>query len=99
MKSDAHTVMVILESRGGKEEDLKKALTKVAELSRREDSCIEYRLYQDKNNPAQFGLYEKWKSKELHQEQFSKQYIVDFAKQAEFLLEKPYQAVFCEEIN
>jgi len=97
--SETHTVMVILESKHGKEEDLRTTLMKVAELSRQEKSCIEYRLYQDKSNPAQFGLYEKWKSKELHQEQFTKPYIIDFAKQAESLLAKPYQAVFGEEIN
>lgn len=97
--NEIHTVMVILESKPDKKDELRAALMKVAELSRLENSCIEYRLYQDKGNPAQFGLYEKWKSKELHQEQFNKPYIVDFAKRAETLLAKPYLAVLGEEIS
>lgn len=96
--NNIHTVLVILESKPGKENELKAALVKVAELSRQEDSCIEYHVCQDKGNSAQFGLFEKWKSKELHQEQFTKPYITDFAKQAENLLAKPFQAVFGEEI-
>ncbi|SCA63575.1 Uncharacterized protein SCG7086_AW_00160 [Chlamydiales bacterium SCGC AG-110-P3] len=97
--SQTHTVMVILESKSGKEDELKEALVRIAECSRQEDSCIEYRLYQDTGTPSQFGLYEKWKSKELHQEQFSKPYIVEFAKQAEALLAKPYLGVFGEEVS
>lgn len=97
--SQLHTVMVILESKIGKEKELRAALVKVAELSLQEDSCIEYHLYQDANNPSLFGLYEKWKSKELHQEQFSKPYILKFAKQAEGLLAKPYLGVFGKEVG
>lgn len=90
---NAHTVMVILETKPGKEEFLKEALSKVADQSRLEDSCLEYRFFQDRENPQLFGLYERWKSKELHQLQFSKPYIVDFAKKTETVFVKPYVAV------
>lgn len=95
----AFTVMVIIESKEGKEEELKTALMKIAKHSRLEESCLEYRLHQDVNSPTQFGLYEKWKSKELHQEQFKKSYIIEFAEMAESLLAKPYQAIFAEEVT
>lgn len=94
----SHTVMVLIEARPGKENELKDSLLKVAELSRQEDSCIEYHLYQDPDNLCQFGLYEKWKSKELHQEQFQKSYIIDFAGKVESLLAKPYQGFFGKEL-
>lgn len=98
-KPNTHTVVVILESKQGKEELLKNALIKVAEKSRCEDSCLEYRFYQDDGNPLRFALHEKWKSKELHQLQFSKPYILDFAKETEGLLEKPFEAVFGKEVT
>lgn len=95
----AHTVIVILEAKQGKENLLKEALSKVAQLSRLEESCIEYHFYQDKENPVRFALYEQWKSKEVHEKQFSKPYIIDFAKQAESWLDKPYDAIFGQEIS
>lgn len=95
----SHTVMVILEAKLGKENELKKSLLKIAELSRQEDSCIEYHLYQDPDNSSQFGLYEQWKSKELHQEQFKKPYIVEFSSKAESLLAKPYHGFFGKELS
>lgn len=94
----SHTVMVIIEAKRGKENELKHSLLKIAKLSRQEDSCIEYHLYQDPDNLSQFGLCEKWKSKELHQKQFKKPYIIEFASQAESLLAKPYQGFFGQEL-
>lgn len=93
-----HTVMVILEAKCGEEERLKNALLKVAKRSRLEDSCLEYRFYQDSENQQRFGLYEQWKSKELHLLQFSKPYIADFVRETEGVLEKPYEAIFGEEV-
>lgn len=95
--SEAHTVQVILEAKVGKENELKEALMSVANQSRAEESCLEYRVYQDGGNPSHFGLFEKWKNKEVHQEQFTKSYIVDFSKRSEELLASPYKAVIGEE--
>ncbi|MCH9608749.1 MAG: hypothetical protein S4CHLAM45_06560 [Chlamydiales bacterium] len=100
----SHTVIVILEAKAGKENELKESLLKIAELSRQEASCITYHLYQDPDNLSQFGLYEQWKNKDLHQEQFKKPYIIEFSDKAESLLAKPYQGffgkeLFCEEVE
>jgi len=59
-------------SKLGKEAELKQVLAESLAPSHPEDACIEYRLHQDSNNPAVFFLYENWKSKELHQQQFQK---------------------------
>ncbi len=93
-----HTVVVIIESIKGKEDSLKNALMDVIEPSLSESSCLEYRLYQDKNNPAQFVLYENWESEELHQEQFNKSYITALGEKIEPLLAKPYQVIFANEL-
>ncbi len=97
--STAHTVIVILQVKQGSDHLLKEALSKVAQLSRLEESCISYHFYQDKDNPTRFALYEQWTSKELHEKQFSKPYIIDFAKQAEAWLDKPYDVLLGQEVS
>ena len=94
-----HTVIAILESIKGEEEIVKNALKQVVASCRAEDSCLEYRLHQNKTNPAEFVLYERWESAELHQEQFKKTYIIDFGKKMKPLLAKPYQVIFANELG
>ena len=94
-----HTVVVILEAQAGKEDELKVALEAVVEPSRAEPSCLEYRLHQDQDNPAQFMLYENWVSKEKHQEQFEKSYILALGAKLGSLLAKPYQVLFAKEVQ
>ncbi|HEL2929504.1 TPA: antibiotic biosynthesis monooxygenase [Legionella pneumophila] len=97
--NEGHTVVVIMEGIKGKEDALKNVLMSVVEPSRSESSCLEYRLHQDKNNPAQFILYENWESEQLHQEQFKKSYIIASIEKIEPLLAKPYQVIFANEIS
>ena len=94
----AYTVIIILEAKPGKEEELKYALMNVIKPSRAEKTCLEYRLHQDHNNPAQFILYENWENKEAHQEQFRKPYIIELVKHIGDLLAKPYQAYTAQEL-
>lgn len=91
--SNKHTVVVILEAKQGKENELESALTSVMQPSRAEESNLEYRLHQSVDNPAQFLLYENWISKEEHQKQFTKPYILELGDRIEPLLEKPYQVI------
>ena len=93
-----YTVICIVEAKSEKTEELKKLLTAVIEPSRKEKTCLSYHLHQDLNNAAQFVLYENWESKETHQKQFQKPYIITLAKELEELLAKPYQAIFAEQI-
>lgn len=95
----AYTIVVILEAKPGNEIALKQALVKVIKPSRAEKTCLEYRLHQDHNNPAQFILYENWESKDAHQEQFKKLYIIELMNQIGDLLAKPYQAYFAKELQ
>lgn len=96
--STPHTVIVILEAKTGKETELASALKAVVEPSRAEDRCLHYKLHQGLDNPAHFVLYEQWVSKDKHQEQFNKPYIIELAKKLEALLAKPYQAIFAREL-
>jgi len=43
-------------------EQVKEELVRMVEPTRREEGCIEYRLHQDKADPALFIFYENWES-------------------------------------
>lgn len=95
-----HTVIVHLEAVSGKEETLKALLEALIPQSSAESTCINYFIYQDKQNPTHFVMYEKWTSAEDHALQFEKPHILDFANKVEMdaLLAKPYQITFAEHI-
>lgn len=96
--SKPYTVVVIFEAKQGKANELQLALETVAQLSRGEKPCLEYRLHRDVKNPNQFILYENWTSKEEHKEHLEMSYIIELAEKLDHLLDKPYQAIFAEEI-
>jgi len=96
--SKNHRVVVVLEAKVGKEQELESELKTVAEHSRAESTNLDYQVMKDKNNPRQFILCESWESAEKHQAQFTKNYIQAFASKLETLLEKPFQAYMGEEV-
>lgn len=93
-----YCVIVIFEAKKGKEKIVKEELLKIMELNRQDSTCLDYRVHEDVNNPAQFVLYENWKSKEDHSKQLQKPYIIDFGKKLEDLLNKPYQRVIAKKL-
>jgi len=99
MTQKNYTVIAIVEAKAGKETELKQALEQIVAPSRAKPACIEYRLHQDATNPAVFILYENWKSKELHAQQFQKPYILELIPKLSDLLAKPYQGFFAHEIE
>lgn len=50
---------------------VKAELLKLVPETRKEEGCLEYRLHQDRDDPATFVFYENWKSPE-HLEQHMK---------------------------
>ncbi len=96
--NDYYAVFATLEANEGHEDALKKALLTVVEPSRAETTCLEYRLHQDSENPAQFIIYEIWENQASHQQQFEKPYIKKLATEIPKLLLKPYQVTFAKEL-
>lgn len=86
-----HCVVVVLEAKQGKEEELKQELLKTASLSRKEDACLNYIVHEDLVNPGRFILYENWTSKDEHAKQFEKPYIIELGKKLGDLTDKPFQ--------
>jgi len=56
------TVVAQVTAKSDAVETVKAELIKMLAPTRQEDGCIEYRLHQDKDNPAVFVFYENWKS-------------------------------------
>ncbi|WP_224983229.1 putative quinol monooxygenase [Geomonas agri] len=55
------TIVAKLTAKDGCIEGVKAEVIKMLAPTRQESGCIEYRLHQDKANPAVFVFYENWK--------------------------------------
>lgn len=88
-----YVVIVLLEAKPGKEEELKEALMEVVEPHRSQKACLEYRLHQDTKNPAKFGIYARWENEEEHDKEFQKPYVQSLLKKLDVLLIRPLEAI------
>ena len=56
------TVVATVVAKSDSVKDVKTALLKLIEPTRKEAGCIEYNLHQDNEDPAVFIFYETWES-------------------------------------
>ena len=56
------TVVATVVAKTDSVQDVKNALLKLIEPTRKEAGCIEYNLHQDNEDPAVFIFYETWES-------------------------------------
>jgi quinol monooxygenase YgiN len=59
-------------------EELVRAGQAVARASREEDGCIDYRVYQDTENPDAFVFVEEWESDDALRRHFATGHVTDF---------------------
>jgi len=64
MNENTLKVVAIAETSSDLAEKLKSICLGLIEPTRKEDGCISYELYQDKDNPGKFVFIEEWQSKE-----------------------------------
>ena len=83
-----YTVIASVEAKPEKIAELKQALLQVVGPSKKESTSLEYRMFQDRTNPARFVFYEVWVSKEGHEQQFTKPYIQDLVWTIRWLVSK-----------
>ena len=62
----ALTMVIVMEAKQGKEEELTGLLTSLLEPSRKEKGCLFYKLHRDADYPRRIVFYEGWESKEAH---------------------------------
>lgn len=59
-------------------EELVRVGQAVAQASRAEDGCIDYRIYQDMENPDEFVFVEEWESDEALRRHFATSHVAEF---------------------
>lgn len=68
--------------------DLVKAeLEKLIPVTRDEEGCIRYDLFQDNDSPAHFMFHESWATRELWQAHMENQHLKDFSAATEGAVE------------
>lgn len=88
-----YVVLVLLLAKPGKELELKQALMEVVEPHRSQETCLDYHIYQDTNEPAKFGIYARWVSEEEHDKEFEKPYVQALLKKLDDILAAPLQVI------
>lgn len=60
----------------------------VSAITRVEESCIQYDLHQDNENPAHFMFYENWESRELWQTHMNTPHLATYMEATDDTVEK-----------
>ena len=58
------SIVVALQAKAGKEDELRRDLAALVELSRNEDGNLRYDLFEDQDQPGRFVFVEEWASLE-----------------------------------
>jgi len=61
------TILAKITAVKGKEDLLKRELTKLVAPTRAENGCLQYDLHQDNDDPTIFVFYENWETRDLWQ--------------------------------
>jgi quinol monooxygenase YgiN len=84
-----HTVLVLIEAKPGKENEVKKILHALVKPSRQEEGCINYDLHDCPDNSGKFMFYENWTSKAAHDTHSASTHVTAAKLAATDLLLKP----------
>ncbi|RKP50484.1 putative quinol monooxygenase [Trinickia fusca] len=82
------TLIAHLQAKPGSEEELGRRLLKLVEPSRSEAGCINYDVHRSNDDPAQWVMYENWRSNADLDAHFAQPYLVEFVKDSADLLAK-----------
>lgn len=80
------TLVAFIRAKAGMEEELGQRLQALVAPTREEPGCIHYELHRSSEDPAQWMLYENWRSRRDLDLHFETPYLRDFLERAEGLL-------------
>ena len=83
------TVVARLRAKKGKEVELKQALMGLLAPTRREEGCINYDLYESRENAGLFYFYENWASGQAIDRHLASPHIQALLQRAGDLLAEP----------
>jgi len=93
---NSYITIAILKARPGKRDQLQEALLKLIDPTRKEAGCIEYMLFENKNEKGIFYMREAFMDKTAFDEHLASTHFQNFAKQADELLTEPVQLIELE---
>ena len=82
------TVVAKLVAKKGSIEQVKGELLKLIAPTREEAGCLEYRLHQDRDNPALFIFFENWESESALERHMNSAHFTNYVVAMEGLLEE-----------
>jgi len=84
--SDRLTIIAKIEAKPEKLDEVKSAVLKLLEPTRKERGCIQYDLHQDNEKTEVFIFVENWESQELWDAHMQSSHLQGFIKEIEGLL-------------
>jgi quinol monooxygenase YgiN len=81
------TIFANIKAQPDKVDLVKTELLKLITMTRNEQGCVNYDLYQDNDNPAQFIFYENWETRELWQAHMSNVHLKEYMQATEGAVE------------
>jgi quinol monooxygenase YgiN len=87
--SNEISIVGYLRARSGSEEDLGRRLHALAEPTRKEAGCIQYRIHRAADDPGTWMLYEVWQSSADLDAHLARRHVSDFVTAVAQLLREP----------
>jgi quinol monooxygenase YgiN len=97
--NDRYIALAVLKAKEGKRKNLQEELLKLIEPTRKEKGCLEYLLFEDKNENGIFYMREAFENKTAFDEHLSSDYFQNFESQLEELLLNPIQLIELVQIS
>lgn len=97
--SKSYIVLVLLQAKSGKQQQLKEQLLALVEPSRHDKGCIEYHLHEDPTDPTKFMFYEIWASQADHAQHLETPHLKAWIAVQDELLAKPADVMFWNRVE
>jgi quinol monooxygenase YgiN len=94
-----YVTMAVLKAKSGKREKLQEELLKLITPTRREEGCLEYILFEDKNQAGTFYMREAFKNYKAFEVHGTTAHFRNFASQINELMLEPIELIELEQVS
>ncbi|WP_428232749.1 putative quinol monooxygenase [Flavobacterium sp.] len=94
-----YITMAVLKAKSGKREKLREELLKLITPTRKEEGCLEYILFEDKNQTGTFYMREAFKDYKAFEAHGNTAHFKNFASQINELMLEPIQLIELEQVS
>jgi len=93
------TVLARFRAKPGLEQRVRQEILSLVAPTRAEAGCFNYDLHQSSEDPAQFVLYENWRSKKDLDEHLAMPYLAAFLAKADQILAEPVEITLWQMVS